>query len=159
MSEKGKLNSGLGVGAVFNQVQKTVDSKEYLVEGAKLMCVNGSCVTQLKLPKNHNYTSGGKQKVNCKDCKACVNIPYFGECKKNENTHQCEGFMDLVEKWENTAVSATKAEIVGGEEAISMSSVLLGCLPEALSERGPLGLWEKYALPCLWQGSNQYEYG
>lgn len=125
MSEKGKLNSGLGVGAVFNQVQKTVDSKEYLVEGAKLMCVNGSCVTQLKLPKNHNYTSGGKQKVNCKDCKACVNIPYFGECKKNENTHQCEGFMDLVEKWENTAVSATKAEIVGGEEAISMSSVLL----------------------------------
>lgn len=125
MSETGKLNSGLGVGEVFNQAQKAADSTEYLVEGAKLVCVNGSCVTQLKLPKNHNYTSGGKQKANCKDCKACVNIPYFGECKKNEDNHQCEGFMDLVEKWENTAVSATKAETVGGEDAISMSSVLL----------------------------------
>jgi len=117
MAETKKTKSG--------QVQNSTDSTQYLVEGAKLMCVNGGCMTQLKLPKNHNYTSGGKQKANCKDCKACVNIPYFGECKKNEDTHQCEGFMDLVEKWENTAVSTTKAESVGGEDAISMSSVLL----------------------------------
>lgn len=101
------------------------NKKEYLVEGAKLMCVNGSCMFRLKLPINHNYTSGGKQKANCKDCKACENIPYFGECRKNEKDHKCEGFMDLVDKWENTAVSSTKAESVGGEDAISMSSVLL----------------------------------
>ena len=101
------------------------NSKEYLVEGAKLMCVNGSCMTQLKLPNNHNYTSGGKQKANCQDCKACENIPYFGECRKNEKDHTCEGFMELTEKWENTAVSSTKAESVGGDDAISMSSVLL----------------------------------
>lgn len=125
MSDTGKLNLGFGLGNIFNQDKKSTDSTQYLVEGAKLMCVNGSCITQLKLPENHNYTSGGKQKANCKDCKACVNIPYFGECKKNQDTHQCEGFMDLVEKWENTTVSATKAEMVGGEDAISMSSVLM----------------------------------
>lgn len=125
MSNAGKLNYGPGFGAAFNLAQKAADSTEYLVEGAKLFCVNGSCITQLKLSENHNYTSGGKQKANCKDCKICENIPYFGECRKNEDTHQCEGFMDLVEKWESTAVSATKSETVGGEDAISMSSVLV----------------------------------
>ena len=125
MSEAGKLNLGLGTGMQLNQAQKAADSKEYLVEGAKLFCVNGSNITQLKLPTGHGYTSGGKKKVNCKDCKACENIPYFGECRKNEKDHKCEGFMDLVDKWENTAVGTGKAETVGGEEAISMSSVLL----------------------------------
>ncbi|MFR3728519.1 DUF6531 domain-containing protein [Lacrimispora sp.] len=125
MSDAGKLSYGPGLGTAFNQAQKTADSTEYLVEGAKLFCVNGSCITQLKLPENHNYTSGGKQKANCKDCKACENISYFGKCRKNEDTHQCEGFMNLVEKWESTAVSATKSETVGGEDAISMSSILV----------------------------------
>lgn len=125
MSEAGKMNLGQGPGSMLNQAQKAADSKEYLVEGAKLFCVNGSNITQLKLPTGHGYTSGGKKKVNCKDCKACENIPYFGECRKNEKDHKCEGFMDLVDKWENTAVGTGKAETVGGEEAISMSSVLL----------------------------------
>ena len=125
MSEAGKMNLGQGPGMLLNQAQKAADSKEYLVEGAKLFCVNGSNITQLKLPTGHGYTSGGKKKVNCKDCKACENIPYFGECRKNEKDHKCEGFMDLVDKWENTAVGTGKAETVGGEEAISMSSVLL----------------------------------
>ena len=125
MSEAGKMNLGQGPGMLLNQAQKAADSKEYLVEGAKLFCVNGSNITQLKLPTGHGYTSGGKKKVNCKDCKACENIPYFGECRKNEKDHKCEGFMDLVDKWENTAIGTGKAETVGGEEAISMSSVLL----------------------------------
>ena len=125
MSEAGKMNLGQGPGSMLNQAQKAADSKEYLVEGAKLFCVNGSNITQLKLPTGHGYTSGGKKKVNCKDCKACENIPYFGECRKNEKDHKCEGFMDLADKWENTAVGTGKAETVGGEEAISMSSVLL----------------------------------
>jgi len=125
MSEAGKMNFGQGARSLLNQAQKAADSKEYLVEGAKLFCVNGSNITQLKLPTGHGYTSGGKKKVNCKDCKACENIPYFGECRKNEKDHKCEGFMDLVDKWENTAVGTGKAETVGGEEAISMSSVLL----------------------------------
>ncbi|MFW6678298.1 DUF6531 domain-containing protein [Lacrimispora sp. AGF001] len=125
MSDAGKINFGQGAGSLLNQAQKAADSKEYLVEGVKLFCVNGSNITQLKLPTGHGYTSGGKKKVNCKDCKACENIPYFGECRKNEKDHKCEGFMDLVDKWENTAVGTGKAETVGGEEAISMSSVLL----------------------------------
>ncbi|WP_024347824.1 DUF6531 domain-containing protein [Lacrimispora indolis] len=125
MSEAGKMNLGQGPGMLLNQAQKTADSKEYLVEGAKLYCVNGGCIMQLKLPTGHGYTSGGKKKANCKDCKACENIPYFGECRKNEKDHKCEGFMELAEKWENTAIGTGKAETVGGEEAISMSSVLL----------------------------------
>lgn len=125
MSEIGKLNSGHGLGMFLNNAQKAADSKEYLVEGAKLFCVNGGCITQLKIPEGHGYTSGGKKKANCKDCKACENIPFFGECKKNERTHQCDGFMELTEKWENTGIPSSKPEDVSGEEAISMSSVLL----------------------------------
>lgn len=101
------------------------DIKEYLVEGAKLCCVNGSEITQLAVPSGHGYTSGGKKKANCKDCKQSENIPYFGKCRKNEETHQCEGFMELMDHWEETAVSSTKAEDVSGELAISMSSVLI----------------------------------
>lgn len=101
------------------------ESLQYLVEGAKLICVNGSGITQLKIPKSHNYTSGGKKKANCKDCIACDNIPYFGKCQKNEDNYLCEGFMALEERWENTAVGITKAETVSGEEAITMKSVLL----------------------------------
>lgn len=55
--------------------------KEYLVEGATLMCVNGGSFGELKIPKGHGYTSGGRKKANCKDCKACTNIPYFGTCE------------------------------------------------------------------------------
>lgn len=98
---------------------------EYLVEGAKLICVNGSIVTQLKVLESHSYTSGGKEKANCKDCKAYENIPPFGRCQKNEEDHMCEGFMDLDEKWENTDVNTTKPENVSGEDAISLNSVLL----------------------------------
>ncbi|WP_313152234.1 DUF6531 domain-containing protein [Lacrimispora sp.] len=125
MSETGRLNFGLGLGMLSNQAQKAMDSTQYLVEGAQLYCVNGSGISQLKIPDSHNYTSGGKKKANCKDCKACVNIPYFGECRKNEESHQCEGFMELTEKWESTTVSSSKPEDVSGEAAISMSSVLL----------------------------------
>lgn len=99
--------------------------KEYLVEGAKLMCVNGGSFCELKIPKGHGYTSGGRKKANCKDCKACTNIPYFGTCKKNEKTHMCEGFMKLEDKWESMDVSLVKAEKVDQEDAITMDSVLL----------------------------------
>lgn len=42
--------------------------KEYLVEGAMLMCVNGSSFNMLKIPIGHGYTSAGKKKANCRDC-------------------------------------------------------------------------------------------
>lgn len=99
--------------------------KEYLVEGAMLMCVNGSSFNMLKIPIGHGYTSAGKKKANCRDCKACMNIPYFGACRKNEKTHLCEGYMLLADKWESTGGTAGAAEKVDGEEALTMDSVLL----------------------------------
>ena len=77
------------------------DSREYLVEGAQLMCINGNAVGQLRIPKGHGYTSGGRKKANCLDCREAENIPYFGTCRKNEKDGVCEGFMELEETWEN----------------------------------------------------------
>ncbi len=99
--------------------------KEHLVEGAVLMCINGSKKSMLKVPVGHGYTSGGKKKANCKDCKKCVNISYFGNCSKNKKTHICEGFMNLAEKWENITVSLKEPEKIDGEAVITMDSVLL----------------------------------
>lgn len=109
----------------INNARKLAEWKQYLVEGARLMCVNGGSIVELKLPEGHGYFSGGRKKANCKDCIACKNIPHFGICCKNEKTHQCEGFMELEKKWINTEVSAVDAEQIDGESAISMSSVLL----------------------------------
>nr|WP_303619901.1 PAAR-like protein [Enterocloster clostridioformis] len=131
MGNTGKSNTGLrtgtgvAAGTALSVTESVLQSKQYLVEGAKLICVNGSIITELKVPQSHNYTSGGKKKANCKDCKACENISYFGECCKNQDTHLCEGYMDLAEKWENTAATTTKLENVNGEDAITMNSVLL----------------------------------
>lgn len=131
MGNTGKSNTGLrtgtgvAAGTALSVTESVLQSKQYLVEGAKLVCVNGSIITELKVPQSHNYTSGGKKKANCKDCKACENISYFGECCKNQDTHLCEGYMDLAEKWENTAATTTKLENVNGEDAITMNSVLL----------------------------------
>lgn len=99
--------------------------KEYLVEGAKLVCIQGGKFSLLKIPNGHGYVSGGKRKANCKDCKACVNIDDFGECKKNETTHLCKGYMELAEKWENVGGFLSKVEKIDGEEAITMDSVLI----------------------------------
>ncbi|MCI9109747.1 MAG: DUF4280 domain-containing protein, partial [Lachnospiraceae bacterium] len=35
--------------------------KEYLVEGARLMCIHGSEVSLLKVPVGHGYISGGRK--------------------------------------------------------------------------------------------------
>lgn len=99
--------------------------KEYLVEGAVLVCVNGGDTSLLTIPEGHGYTSGGKKKANCKDCEACINIPYFGACRNNKKEKICEGYMELTDKWENIGGFFTKTEKVDGEEAITMNSVLL----------------------------------
>ena len=87
--------------------------KEYLVEGARLKCSQGSEVTVLKLP-GHGYTSGGKQKANVLDCKKGRNISCFGRCAGNEETHQCEGYIKLEDKWRSRGISVTKLEKVNG---------------------------------------------
>lgn len=99
-------------------------AKEYLVEGAILVCVNGSRPAVLKIPNGHGYTSGGKEKANCGDCIACENIPYFGNCSVNKQNHQCEGYMKLAEKWINKSFFLNRPEKVDGKEAITMDSVL-----------------------------------
>ncbi len=99
--------------------------KDYLVRGAKLICICGSELSHLKVARKKVCTSGKKEKANCKDCKECKNIPYFGECKLNTATHTCEGFMDLAEQWQNTAVSLKKSEKINGEEALTMDCVLI----------------------------------
>lgn len=53
--------------------------KDYLVRGAKLICICGSELSHLKVARKKVCTSGKKEKANCKDCKECKNIPYFGE--------------------------------------------------------------------------------
>lgn len=42
------------------------------------MCIHGSEVSLLKVPVGHGYISGGRKKANCRACRACENIPYFG---------------------------------------------------------------------------------
>ena len=56
--------------------------KDYLVKGAKLMCVNGKGIVELDIPKEHGYDEKGRAKANCMDCEAETNIPYFEACKK-----------------------------------------------------------------------------
>ncbi len=109
----------------ISEVLKRAERKQYLVEGARLMCTNGDSTAELKIPEGHGYYSGGRKKANCKDCAAVENIPCFGSCSKNERTHQCEGFMDLAEKWVNTKGSSISAEQIDGEAAITMTSALL----------------------------------
>ncbi len=99
--------------------------KEYLVEGAQLCCIHGSKKTLLKVPKKHGYTSKGKQKANVLDCKAKVNIPFFGKCDRNEENNQCKGYMELKKKWESISASSTRPEKVNGQDALTMDSVLL----------------------------------
>ena len=109
----------------ISEVLKRAERKQYLVEGARLMCTNGDSTAELKIPEGHGYYSGGRKKANCKDCVAYENIPCFGTCSKNGRTHQCEGFMDLAEKWVNTKGSSISAEQIDGEAAITMTSALL----------------------------------
>ncbi len=109
----------------ISKALKRVERKQYLVEGARLMCTNGDSTAELKIPAGHGYYSGGRKKANCKDCVAYENIPCFGTCSKNGRTHQCEGFMDLAEKWVNTKGSSISAEQINGEAAITMTSALL----------------------------------
>ena len=99
--------------------------KEYLVEGAQLCCIHGSKKTLLKIPKGHGYTSKGKQKANVLDCKANVNIPFFGNCDRNKKNKQCKGYIALKKKWESISASSTRPEKVNGQEALTMDSVLL----------------------------------
>ena len=99
-------------------------SEEYLVSGAELMCTSGSKKGRLKVPAGHGYTSGGKNKANCEDCREPDNIPYFGMCSKNKTTHKCEGYMKLADKWQSMSVSLKSAEKVGDADAINMKSVL-----------------------------------
>jgi len=99
--------------------------KEYLVEGAMLMCLNGTNPTTLKVPGGHGYTSSGKNKANCKDCTMCKNIDFFGSCRLNTATYTCAGFMQLDSKWTNTGIGMLSPEKVDGEEALTMDSVLI----------------------------------
>ena len=122
--------------------------KDYLVRGAKLICICGSELSHLKVARKKVCTSGKKEKANCKDCKECKNIPYFGECMLNTVTHTCEGFMDLADKWQNTAVSLKKPEKVYGEEALFKS----------VSESAYVGSRKKFAMPFVWRRSYKYEY-
>lgn len=99
--------------------------KDYLVNGAKLICICGSKIGKLKIPKGHGYTSKKKKKANCKDCIAYKNISDFGECSQNKLTHLCKGFMKLEDKWVSTSLSGILLEKLAGKKTITMDSILL----------------------------------
>lgn len=99
--------------------------KDYLVDGARLVCVNGTGVRELHVQEERGYKENGKEKANCKDCIAETNIPYFDSCRKNEETHMCKGNMELEDKWENTEGMSSQIEKINDEEALTMSSVLV----------------------------------
>ena len=73
--------------------------KDYLVNGAKLVCICGSKIGKLKIPKGHGYTSKKKEKANCRDCVAYKNISDFGKCSRNKGTQLCKGFMKLEDEF------------------------------------------------------------
>lgn len=98
---------------------------QYLVEGAELACIHGGGRSVLKVPESHNYYSGDRKKANCKDCVEAENIPYFESCSLNEETCQCQGFMDLEDTWINKNISRLSAELIDEEPAINMSSLLI----------------------------------
>ncbi len=100
-------------------------SKDYLVEGAKLICVRGSEAVELRIPEGHNYDSGGRKKANCMDCVKGKNIACFGKCSKNTETGICEGFMELEEKWISLGLSLNDLKKVNGNEALDMNSILI----------------------------------
>lgn len=97
--------------------------KSYLVEGARLKCLNGDKSSTLKVT-DHGYYADGKKKANCKDCLADVNISDFGTCKKNKEGKVCKGFMKLSDSWIDTG-NSSNLERVGGSAALTMDSVLL----------------------------------
>lgn len=99
--------------------------KEYLVDGAKLVCVCGNKPGELIIPRSHNYISKERKKANCKDCKAGDNISYFGKCKLGEATCLCSNFMMLEDTWKKIDESGAIAETVESYEAITMDNVLL----------------------------------
>lgn len=69
--------------------------KDYLVEGAQLMCVNGSQMCFLNVSDGHGYMSGGRKKANCLDCKKDIHISNFGECKKIWKVTSVKGIWSL----------------------------------------------------------------
>lgn len=99
--------------------------KDYLVDGAQLICVNGVGTSRLTIKEGHGYYEKGKKKVNCLDCKEKENIPYFKGCRKNKETHLCEGYMKLAKQWENTVGMSSRMEKVDGKNAITLDSVLV----------------------------------
>ena len=46
--------------------------KEYLVEGAKLVCIHGSDFSLLEVPEGHGYTSGGNRRLIVKIAKSVI---------------------------------------------------------------------------------------
>lgn len=99
--------------------------KEYLVSGAKLKCVNGEGISELKVTRDHGYKQKGKAKANRGDCVPGENIPYFKTCRMNRGTHLCEGYMHISHEWENISGISAQMEKVDGKEAITTDSVLI----------------------------------
>ncbi len=99
--------------------------KEYLVEGAKLVCIRGNQVTELHIPEGHNYDNEGRKIANCMDCEKDKNIRCFGECSKNEQNGRCEALMELDKSWINLGVSQKEGKKVNGNEALTMDSILI----------------------------------
>ena len=88
--------------------------KEYLVNGAKLICINGEGTSELKVTKDHGYKQKGKAKANCTDCVPGENIPYFKACRMNPGTHLCENYMRISHECESmTGFSAQMDKIDG----------------------------------------------
>ncbi len=102
---------------------------EYLVEGAKLICVNSSVINTLNIPSDHKYYIGGKKRAVCTDCKAGFNINVFADCRVNPTTHVCTGYMALANKWQRFNTSTLSMEKIeqgkGKEDFPAMNSVLL----------------------------------
>lgn len=97
--------------------------ESYLVEGAKLRCINGSKEGCLKISVGHGYTEDGKRKASTSDCKPIENISDFGECRLTKGK-MCKSNMKLKKSWEIPNVTAS-AEHVNNKAALTMDSVLI----------------------------------
>ncbi|GHU63063.1 hypothetical protein FACS189418_5620 [Clostridia bacterium] len=95
----------------------------YLVAGAPLKCVAGSCTGKLSLPKSHGIYVKGDALCNEDDTKPILNIPSFGVCSITGKP--CTPMP--VPKW----MAAKKTTKIDGKSAITTDSGLF-CLCGAL---------------------------
>lgn len=120
---------------------------EYLVEGAKLRCTQGSKSEPVKVPKSHNVELKGKSLLNENDCKPGENIPCFGICKKT--------MKPCVPMTPGPWINPNKKMMIDDTDAITVDSALV-CMCGGLILPEESGQAELFEMMFEMLGSEQF---